>query len=162
MLRVRTPLDALGRRCSWTALLQDCSIDSCKVVASTEKTEVLLDGSVARLVASTEKTEVLLDGSASTEKKLGCRLNGEDNVSTEKTIGQFLAAFSQTWRGGFNDHQLLPIHCIPSWCLRNKPPNNTEEPWLLMMTILKAMAPLQTTLCMLLFHSSSNSEASYH
>jgi hypothetical protein len=62
------------QRYSWTALLQDCSIDSCKVVASTEK------------------TEVLLDGSASTEKKLGCRLNGEDNVSTEKTIGQFLAA----------------------------------------------------------------------
>lgn len=129
MLRVRTPLDALGRRCC----------------ASKEKTEVLLDGSVARLqhrqlqgcridredrgalgrlcckiVASTEKNLVVVSTEKTTSQRRRQRLNGEDNWSIPRCM-------SQTWRGGFNDHQLLPIHCIPSWCLRNKPPNNTDS-----------------------------------
>ena len=90
MLRVRTPLGALGRLC-------------CKVVVSTEKTEVLLDGSVARLSHRQRRqgcswTALLQDcrinredrGAlgrlcckivASTEKKLGCHIDGEDNWS---------------------------------------------------------------------------------
>ena len=119
------------QRYSWTALLQDCSINSCKVVASTEKTEVLLDGSVARLSHRQRRqryscTALLqdchIDGVETwlSSQRRRQRLNGEDNWLIP-------CCMSQTWRGGFYDHQLLPIYCIPSWCLRNKPPNNTES-----------------------------------
>jgi len=89
MLRVMTSLGALGRLC-------------CKVVASTEKTEVLLDGSVARLSHRRKR-----------------RRRNLVVVSMEKTIGQFLAASARP--GGeasmIINYSRYPAFILVSWCL---------------------------------------------